>query len=124
MSWLAATLGRRPAASADAEPPVATGALPFEPTHYQRLRLSETCSAQDIDVAWHRVAPSLPPPLTARQRREAAITGERTDRMRADDRRLAYAVLSDPARRAVYDAWLARERAASRSWLRRLVGKA
>lgn len=105
--------------------------LPFEPTHYQRLGLAEDCTEAEIEIAWHRVSADLLPPLPPAERLkpQAASAGAadeaRSAQRRADDRRLAHAVLSDPARRAVYDAWLARERAARppQGWLTRLRGR-
>ena len=102
---------------------VPTGVLPIEPTHYQRLGLPEDCTAVELQIAWLRTEPTLPPALTPLQRRDlsASPATDRSDAHRAEDRRLAHAVLVDPARRAVYDAWLLRERAAQRSWLSRLL---
>jgi curved DNA-binding protein CbpA len=96
-----------------------SGVLPIEPTHYQRLGLPEDCTATELQIAWLRIAPTLPPPLTPRERRD--LPADRTEVRRAEDRRLARAVLGDPARRAVYDAWLARERAVPKSWIKRLL---
>ena len=110
---------RRAAAAGAALPLVPTGVLSIEPTHYQRLDLPEDCTATEVQIAWLRIAPTLPPPLTLGQRRD--LPAERGEVHRAEDRRLAHAVLTDPARRAVYDAWLARERAAQTSWLSRLL---
>ena len=93
--------------------------LPTEPTHYQRLGLPEDCTATELQIAWMRIEPTLPPPLTLLERRD--LPADRTDARRAEDRRLARAVLGDPARRAVYDAWLARERAVPPSWINRLL---
>lgn len=98
---------------------VPTGVLPIEPTHYQRLDLPEDCTATELQIAWLRTEPTLPPPLTPLQRRD--LPADRSDTHRAEDRRLAHAVLSDPARRAVYDTWLAREREAQKSWITRLL---
>ena len=122
MSTLASSLlpwRRGSAAGAPATPVVPTGVLPIEPTHYQRLGLPEDCTATELQIAWMRIEPTLPPPLTPLQRRD--LPEERSEAHRAEDRRLACAVLVDPARRAVYDAWLARERAAPTSWLKRLL---
>lgn len=123
-----------PAAAPSSAPTaaIATGAgLPFESTHYQRLGLAEDCTEAEIEIAWHRVSADLLPPLPPAERLkpQAASAGAadeaRSAQRRADDRRLAHAVLSDPARRAVYDAWLARERAARppQGWLTRLRGR-
>jgi hypothetical protein len=110
---------RGPAVGAPAAPVVPTGVLPIEPTHYQRLGLPEDCTATVLQIAWMRIEPTLPPPLTPLQRRD--LPEDRSEAHRAEDRRLAWAVLVDPARRAVYDAWLARARAAPASWLKRLL---
>jgi len=110
---------RGPAAGAPAAPVVPTGVLPIEPTHYQRLGLPEDCTLTELQIAWMRIEPTLPPPLTPLQRRD--LPEGRTEERRAEDRRLARVVLGDPARRAVYDAWLARERAAPKSWVKRLL---
>jgi len=68
-------------------PPPGLGWLDIHPTHYQTLSLTEDATPEQL------AALPMPGP--------------------ADDahRRLAHAVLSDQLRRAVYDAWLARERA-------------
>jgi hypothetical protein len=68
-------------------PPPGLGWLDIHPTHYETLDLAEDATAEQV----------------------AASPGPGS----ADDaaRRLARAVLADPLRRAVYDAWLARERA-------------
>ena len=122
MSTLASSLlpwRRGPAAGAPAAPVVPTGVLPIEPTHYQRLGMPEDCTLTELQIAWMRIEPTLPPPLTPLQRRD--LPEDRSEAHRAEDRRLAFAVLSDPARRAVYDAWLAREREAQKSWINRLL---
>jgi curved DNA-binding protein CbpA len=93
--------------------------LPTEPTHYQCLGLSEDCTATELEIAWLRTVPALPPPLTPLERRD--LPADRGDARRAESLRLAYAVLADPARRVVYDAWLARERAAPKTWINRLL---
>lgn len=103
---------QRRAAAAPAGPAEnATRLVPFEPTHYQCLGLSEDCTQAEVDLAWHRLVHARP-----------VGSGEM-----AADQRLAHAVLSDPARRLVYDRWLAMERAAlappSVSWLARLTGR-
>lgn len=68
-------------------------ALPLHPTHYECLGLPEEVTAAALaQVDWQH------PPLTA------PLTTDAT-------RWLAYAVLSDPFRREVYDHYLARERA-------------
>lgn len=127
--------GTRPAAAssapAPAPAPVPAGVLPIEPTHYQRLGLPEDCTEAEIEIAWHRVAAGLLPPRPPGERLKppaaSAGTAEeaRTEQMRSDDRRLARAVLGDPVRRAVYDAWLARERAARppQGWMSKLRGR-
>ena len=95
------------------------GVLPIEPTHYQRLGLTEDCTPTELQIAWLRIEPTLPPPLSVAERRD--LPTDRSDPHRAEDRRLARAVLGDPARRAVYDAWLVREREARQSWVSRLL---
>ena len=95
------------------------GVLPIEPTHYQRLGLAEDCTATELQIAWLRIEPTLPPPLSVVERRD--LPADRSDQHRAEDRRLARAVLGDAARRAVYDAWLVREREARKSWVNRLL---
>ena len=121
MSTLASSLlpWRRAAPGETAPQPVATGVLPIEPTHYQRLGLPEDCTATELDIAWMRIEPTLPRPLSVAERRD--LSADRVEERRAEDRRLAHAVLADPARRAVYDAWLAREREAQKSWINRLL---
>lgn len=69
--------------------------LPLDPTHYALLGLEEQADAAAVDAAVQRLA----------------LSGESTEAAQ----RLAAAVLSDPLRRPVYDAWLARER----DWQRR-----
>lgn len=105
----------RPSASVDAEVerhrgalpdgPVADDApltlpLPLEPTHYALLGLGEQADAATIAAAVRRLQAVAQPPSPS-----------------ANDRRLAAEVLSDPLRKAVYDAWLARER----QWLARIA---
>lgn len=107
----AAPKRRRSAAAPVGPAENATGLVPFEPTHYQCLGLAEDCTAAEVDLAWHRL-------VHARPVGSAEM---------AADQRLAHAVLSDPARRLVYDRWLAIERAALApppvSWLARLTGR-
>ncbi|MEY4750706.1 MAG: hypothetical protein RIQ60_2920 [Pseudomonadota bacterium] len=79
-------------------PPAGAGWVPLEPTHYLRLGLAEDASAA--------VVARIPPP------------GAQT----SAELRLAHAVLSDPLRRGVYDAWLARERAALAQRVQRARG--
>jgi hypothetical protein len=67
--------------------------LPLHPTHYECLGVPEQASAAALaQVDWQN------PPLNA-------ITATEANRW------LAYAVLSDPFRREVYDQYLERERA-------------
>jgi len=73
--------------------------LPLEPTHYALLGLGEEADATAIAAALQRL-PSM-----------AASSPQ------ANDRQLAAEVLGDPLRKAVYDAWLARER----QWLARVA---
>lgn len=83
--------------SAVALPPVTV--LPLSPTHYDVLDLAESASAEAV--------------------RQAVTTlGSRAHS--TPERRLASAVLSDPLRRAVYDAYLQRERTALAEQQRRL----
>ena len=98
MSTLASSLlpwRRGPAAGAPAAPVVPTGVLPIEPTHYQRLGLPEDCTLTELQIAWMRIEPTLPPPLTPVQRRD--LPADRTEQRRAEDRRLARAVLRSGA---------------------------
>ncbi|MFM2065712.1 MAG: hypothetical protein RLZZ584_621 [Pseudomonadota bacterium] len=68
-------------------PPPGLGWLDIHPTHYETLGLAEDATAGQVDAT----PPTGPADTPARQ--------------------LARAVLADPLRRPVYDAWLARERA-------------
>jgi len=77
--------------------------VPLDPTHYAVLGLDEHADAVTIAQAVDHLA--LPPAASA------AVAAQ------PDPRRLASAVLSDPLRRAVYDAWLERER----RWLARVA---
>lgn len=79
--------------------------VPLEPTHYALLGLDEQAGPDAIDhaIAALRAAEPVASP------RPAVTSGE--------SRQLAAAVLGDPLRKAVYDAWLARERA----WLNRVA---
>lgn len=70
--------------------------VPLDPTHYALLGLAEDASESAIEAAALR-------PLA--------------DPAQAAARQLALAVLRDPLRRPVYDAWLARER----RWLERVA---
>lgn len=86
---------------------------PLHPTHYECLGLEESATAQRIDQAWsdwqarHPGLPPHPESTASPQPGGHAQTA------------LAHAVLSDPARRAVYDRWLAAEREADRLALKR-----
>lgn len=74
-------------------PPTNPLVLPLHPTHYECLGVPEQASAAALaQVDWQH------PPLNA-------ITATEAHRW------LAYAVLSDPFRREVYDQYLERERA-------------
>lgn len=75
--------------------------LPLEPTHYALLGLGEQADTVTIAAALQRLQSAA----------HAASSAS------AGDRRLAAEVLSDPLRKAVYDAWLARER----QWLARIA---
>lgn len=99
--------------------------LPFPvallmPTHYARLGVSEQAGAAEIEAAWRRLRPpgseaeghtaqrsqtlqALPWPQGAMLESPA---------VRARQRELAHAVLTDPIRRRVYDRWLATHRSA------------
>jgi curved DNA-binding protein CbpA len=71
--------------------------LPLHPTHYDRLGLAEDASLDAVRQAVAALAAQAPV-----------------------ERQLAAAVLSDPLRRAVYDRYLARERAVLAAQQRRL----
>jgi hypothetical protein len=77
--------------------------VPLDPTHYAVLGLDEHADAVTIAQVVEHLA--LPPAASA------AVAAP------PDPRRLAAAVLGDPLRRAVYDAWLVRER----RWLARVA---
>lgn len=95
------------------------GHVPPHPTHYERLGVPPDASAAQIDAAWQAVAPTLPPcdPMTPN-----LVTPGITDSpaLRAAAVRLAYAVLCSPARRAVYDAWLASQQPSGGGWWQRV----
>lgn len=74
--------------------------LPIDPSHYALLNLPEGASAEDVARAITRLG------LEAT---ETPLPGLRADPRRAE-LKLAAAVLSDAARRHVYDQWLQRER--------------
>lgn len=80
-------------------PPVTV--LPLHPTHYDVLGLPEQVSNEVVQQT-------------------VATLGSRAHS--TPERRLASAVLSDPLRRTVYDAYLARERAALAEQQRRRAG--
>jgi DnaJ-class molecular chaperone len=92
------------------------------PTHYERLGLPENASAAHVEAAWQLLGRGLPPrdPLAPSLVTPGAVE---TPALRAAALYLAHAVLSDPRRRAVYDAWLAAQRHAAlpvwRRWLTR-----
>lgn len=96
--------------------------LPAHPTHYERLGVPETATAGEIHAAWQAMAPTLPPeqPMAPNLVTPGVVE---TEALRAAAVRLAYRVLSQPGRRAVYDRWLAAERGAqqaARGWWQRL----
>ena len=89
----------------------------LKPTHYARLGLAEDADAAAIEAAWLRLR--RPPS----HRADAGPTGaslevvawpqpglDESPAVRARQREVAHAVLSDPGRRAVYDRWLAEHR--------------
>jgi hypothetical protein len=87
------------------------------PTHYARLGLAENADAAAIEAAWLR----LRPPATRGAQSDPAGASLQAvawpqpgltepPQVRARQRAVAYAVLSVPARRAVYDHWLAEHR--------------
>jgi curved DNA-binding protein CbpA len=102
---------------------VAGGPAPLlspHPTHYERLGLAENASLAEIEAAWLALAPGLPP---ADPHAPSLVTPGTTETpaLRAAAMRLAYAVLGNAQRRAVYDRWLASSRAATRlRWWQRL----
>jgi hypothetical protein len=96
--------------------------VPLHPSHYERLGLAEDADAEQVEAATLRAAapadaPAAPPcAIPGTGTGTAAAVMRRTPGPGADERELAIAraVLSDPLRRAVYDAWLLRERQAAR----------
>lgn len=98
------------------------GHVPPHPSHYERLGIPEDADAAQIDAAWRALAPGLPPhdPLAP-----SLVTPgtEESPALRAAAVRLAYAVLSHPGRRAVYDRWLAAQRPQPVGWWRRIIGR-
>ncbi len=94
----------------------AAGLVPLHPTHYERLRVAENASPAAIDAAWQACLARWPtlhtPP--ARPEPSLALPGvQDAPALEQAALRLAFAVLRDPGRRAVYDTWLARERDAA-----------
>ncbi|MDQ5897497.1 MAG: hypothetical protein QG612_1583 [Pseudomonadota bacterium] len=105
-------------------------ALPIEPTHYQCLGLPEDCTLAEVEIAWHQIRPGLLPARAPGARPALPLPGQEdahAEQTRSDACRLAHAVLTDPDRRAVYDAWLAHERALMQpppsGWMGWLAGR-
>jgi hypothetical protein len=98
----------------------APGPVPLHPTHYERLGLPESASAEQVQAAWQALEPTLPPfdPMAPSLITPGTVE---TPALRAAALRLAHQVLGHPGRRAVYDRWLAQQRAAQRGrWWQRL----
>ena len=94
--------------------------LAAHPTHYERLGLAENASLAEIEAAGQALIPGLPPADPFAPSLVTPGTTE-TPALRAAAVRLAYAVLANAQRRAVYDRWLASTRAAARPrWWQRL----
>lgn len=88
--------------------------LPIDPSHYAVLGLPEGASAQDVARAITRLGlEGAAVPLARLQ----------SDTLRAEQQ-LAAAVLSDAARRHVYDQWLQRERRLRAQLQARVAAKA
>lgn len=96
------------------------GHVPPHPSHYEWLGVPEDADAAQIDAAWRALAPGLPlhDPLAP-----SLVTPgtEESPALRAAAVRLAYAVLSQPGRRAVYDRWLATQRPQPAGWWQRIT---
>lgn len=94
--------------------------VPPHPSHYERLGVPETATADQIHAAWQALEPGLPP---AEPMAPSLVTPGTTETpaLRAAAVRLAYRVLGHAERRTVYDRWLAAERAADRGgWWQRV----
>jgi DnaJ-class molecular chaperone len=97
--------------------------LPLHPTHYERLGLPETAPPAEVQAAWEALAPGLPPEEPMAPSLVTPGVTE-TPALQASAIRLAYRVLSHPGRRAVYDRWLAAQRAEGTGWWQRVMGAA
>ncbi len=84
--------------------------VPLDPTHYAVLGLDEQADAVTIAQAVGHVTAPVAVASSVSVSASASASP-------SDPRRLAAAVLGDPLRRAVYDAWLERER----RWLARVA---
>lgn len=84
--------------------------VPLDPTHYAVLGLDEQADAVTIAQAVGHVTAPVAVASSVSVSASASATPP-------DPRQLAAAVLGDPLRRAVYDAWLERER----RWLARVA---
>lgn len=75
-------------------------------THYERLGVAANASAAEIRAAYHRLARQLHPDIASR----AGVGAAPTDMAGVNE---AWRVLSDPGRRAMYDATIRGQRASS-----------
>jgi curved DNA-binding protein CbpA len=88
------------------------------PTHYARLGLPENSDAAAIEEAWLRLRRAAPRTTTGVDEAGASLKAiawpqpglSESPAIRARQREVAYAVLSNPVRRAVYDRWLTEHR--------------
>jgi hypothetical protein len=87
------------------------------PTHYARLGLAEDADAAAVEDAWQRLRPpavrDVAPDEAGASLKAVAWPQpglSDTPVVRSRQREVAYTVLSDPGRRAVYDRWLAEHR--------------
>jgi molecular chaperone DnaJ len=76
-------------------------------THYERLGVAANASAAEIRAAYHRLARQLHPDIASR----AGVGATATSDMAGINE--AWRVLSDPGRRAMYDATIRSHRASS-----------